>query len=107
MEKIKNINELRNFIVNNKIALLYVSSWECGVCRELLPKIEMMLNKYLSIVSRHVEISEIPEVAGELSIFTTPVILMFIEGKEIIRESRYVMISDLEDKIDRFITLLN
>jgi len=32
---------------------------------------------------------------------------MFIDGKEVIRESRYVMISELEDKIGRFIAMLS
>jgi len=107
MEKLKDIKELRRLIENNKIAFLYVSSWECSVCRELLPKVENVLGKYPAIACRHVEAEEIPEVAGELSVFTTPVLLMFIHGKEAIRESRYVMISELEDKIDRFIAMLS
>jgi len=107
MKKLKNIIDVRNFIQDKEIAFLYVSSWECSVCRELLPKVESVLGKYPAIACRHIEAGEIPEVAGELSVFTTPVLLMFIDGKEVIRESRYVMISELEDKIDRFIAMLS
>jgi len=107
MEKLKDIKELRSFIENNNMAFIYVSSWECSVCRELLPKVESMLSKYPIIASRHIETSEVPEIAGELSVFTIPVLLIFIDGKETIRESRYVIISELEGKISRYIEMFN
>jgi len=106
VEKLKNINEIREFTENNDLAFLYVSSWECSVCRELLPKIEKMLSSYPLIASRHVEVNEIPEVAGGMSIFTIPVLLLFINGKETIREGRYVIINELDEKISRYVSIL-
>jgi len=106
MEKLKNIDEVRDFIEKNQLAFLYVSSWECSVCRDLLPKIEGVLSIYPLIASRHVEINEIPEIAGELSIFAIPVLLLFIDGKETIREGRYVIISELQEKISRYVSIL-
>lgn len=94
------------FIGENKIALLYMGANNCGVCVALLPKIEELLKKYSKIACAKIEVDKLPEVAGQYSVFTVPAIIIFIEGKEVIREARFISIPDLEQKIKRFYDLV-
>jgi len=47
-----------------------------------------------------------PEAAGQLSVFTVPGILLFIQGKENIREARHLSVPVFEEKIGRYYRLL-
>lgn len=51
------------------------------------------------IQTRQVNAEEIPELAGFLSIFTVPVLILFADGKEIMREARFVHVEEFKEKI--------
>lgn len=106
MNKVTSIDEIKNFIKSNKLALLYVSSAECTVCHALLPKIKEILTRYPKIVSNRVDVGEIREIAGEFSIFTVPVVIFYVDGKEILRRGRFISIGELEENIDRYYRII-
>lgn len=92
---------IKELINNNKMLLLYFSNNTCGVCHVLKPKVEKLLKNYPEIKSYQIDLEKSLEIAAEYSIFTIPAILVFIEGKEIIREARFISIQDMESKINR------
>jgi len=102
MEKLKSLTEIDKFIHDNKAAFVYVSSNNCSVCHALMPKIEEVLEKYPRINNKKIIIDEIQEASGHLSIFTIPVIIFYIEGKEIFRRGRFISVDEVEDLIDRY-----
>jgi len=106
MKILDSLESIDKFIKENKVAMLYFSSQNCGVCVALLPKIKELLNQYSNIGYAKVEIDEVQLAVGKYSIFTVPTIIMFIEGKEIIRESRFISIIELQEKIERFYKLI-
>ncbi len=99
------INKLKLFIEENCLALVYISSNKCGVCHALLPKIQLMLERYPKIKFKKINIDECTEIAGQFSIFTIPAILFFINGKEVIRKARFISMDELEENISRYYTL--
>ena len=107
MIKLDSPDSISKFIKENKLSMLYFSSNSCSVCAGLLPKIEELMKKYNKIASAKVEIDKLQLVAGEYSIFTLPAVIIFIEGKEIIREARFISIIELEEKIQRFYDLIS
>lgn len=107
MEKIESVLEIDKFIQENKLAFLYISSNNCNVCEALMPKVKEVLEKYPRIISKKVVIDEIQEVSGHLSIFTIPVIIFYIEGKEIFRRARFISIDEIQDLIERYYNLID
>ena len=106
MKILNSLASIEAFIENNNLALLYFSDDMCSVCHDLLPKVEQMLLSYTQIKSARVEISNVLKASGKFSIFTAPTILLFIDGKETIRESRIISLSHLELKIARYYRML-
>jgi thioredoxin 1 len=106
MIELNTLDEMDEFIKNNTIAMLYFTSEGCNVCGGLLPKIEEMLLKFPKIEMRKIAVDKFTEAAGQYSIFTLPGILVYIEGKEIIREARFISVEILETTIDRYYELL-
>lgn len=93
------LDEVDSFVAENTLAFLYISQPNCSVCHGLLPQVEQLLKKFPHIQTAHVQTNELPSIAGHLSIFTVPVLLLFVEGKEYIREARIVHLDQLEEKI--------
>lgn len=95
------IEAVEDFIHDNKLSFLFISQPNCSVCHGLLPQVQALMANYPEIHLGHINASEVTEVAGRFSIFTVPVLLLFVEGKEYIREARIVHMDLLEEKIDK------
>lgn len=106
MKELNTLDEMDEFIKNNTIAMIYFASEACSVCGVLLPKIEEMIIKFPKVKISKVQIDNFTEAAGQYSIFTLPAILVYIEGKEIIREARFISVGMLEESIERYYELL-
>ena len=95
------LEETEQFIHQHPLAFLYITMPNCSVCQGLQPQIEQILTTYPRIESRTVDASQVTEIAGAFHIFTAPVLLLFVEGKEYIREVRIVHTEAFEKKIAR------
>jgi len=102
MEEFNNLEEINSFIKSGEMRLLYLSTSVCGVCEVLKPKIATMIEKYPKIKMGYVDMEKIPESAGAFSIFTIPGVLLYVEGKETIREARHISLPDFESKVKRY-----
>ncbi|WAA10491.1 thioredoxin family protein [Fervidibacillus albus] len=101
MIAIEKIDEIDSFIKENELAFFYVSQPNCSVCQALLPKVKDLLKHYPNIQSAYVNTNDIPEVAEKFSVFTIPVLLLYVEGKEVLRKARFVSMDELEYEISK------
>jgi len=106
MIELNTLDEMDEFIKNNTMAMIYFSSEGCNVCGGLLPKIEEMLIKFPEIKISKVRVDKFTQAAGQYSIFTLPAILVYIEGKEVVREARFISVEMLEKTIKRYYEIL-
>ncbi|MCR1933469.1 thioredoxin family protein [Clostridium tepidum] len=105
MEEIKNINYIENVIKDNSMVLMYFSSNEkCNVCTILKEKINTIGKRY-NIKVFNVNIDNFKDAAGKYNVFTVPTILFYIDGKEVLREGRYISLVEFEEKIKRYCDL--
>lgn len=105
MNKLNSIEEINKLKNNNDMLLVYFGSNSCSVCNAMFPKIEKMLEKYPNIQAVKVETENSLELSATYNVFTIPVIILFIQGKETIREARIISLIDLEQKISRYYEL--
>ncbi|MFP4622178.1 MAG: thioredoxin family protein [Bacteroidales bacterium] len=100
-QDIHSIENLRHITENQPAVLVYFSHHNCNVCKVLKPKVrELIENNFSGIALYYVNTLKQPEAAGQYSVFAVPTILVFFEGKEYVRESRYV-------NMDKFYGRLN
>ena len=77
------------------------------VCKSLKPKIkELLVDRYEKIKFVEIDAEEKPEVAAQLSVFAVPTMLLFFDGAEHYRKSRYINLHEFEDSISRPYQLL-
>ncbi len=97
--------DVDNLISNNDMVILYFSGSDCGVCKIIKPQIIELLKKYPKIKSAEIKTEESIEISAQYNIFTLPSVLMFIDGKEVIRKLRYMSLVELESNISRYYNL--
>lgn len=83
------------------MSLFYFSRPSCGVCSAIKPKVISLLEEFPDIRSYYVNLDDIPEAAGQMSVLTIPAVLAYADGKEIVREARYISMDNLSEKIRR------
>lgn len=82
--------------------LAYFSTEACNVCKVLKPKVEQLLaDEFPEMKMAYVKSDVLPDIAGQNSIFAAPTILVFFDGREYIRKSRNIGVSELHEAISR------
>lgn len=106
MDKLVTNNEIEKMICDNEMVLIYFGGEGCGVCRAMKSKVEEILKNYPRIKNAEVDVENSIMAAASYSAFTIPVILVFINGKEAIREARYISTRELNNRIARYYTMI-
>ncbi|WP_077324871.1 thioredoxin family protein [Virgibacillus siamensis] len=99
--ELTSIDAVKEFINEQPLSFLYITTPNCSVCHGLKPQVQDLMEKYPDIALGLVNAHEVTEIAGMLSIFTAPVLLLFVDGKEYIRNARIVHLDLLDEKIDK------
>jgi thioredoxin-like negative regulator of GroEL len=82
--------------------LAYFSTNACNVCKVLKPKVaELVQSEFPNMKLAYIPSDVLPDVAAQNQVFAAPTILIFFEGREYIRKSRSIGISELQREIDR------
>ncbi len=96
------INDIQDFITENPAVLLYFYNDNCAPCKVLRPKVqEMQQDNFPKIEFRLINSEQFIATSAHYGVYASPTLLVFFEGKEYIRESKNISISELHDKIDR------
>ncbi len=96
----KTLNKILEAIHKNEIALVYISSLQCGACMAIAPKVDEIVNENKNIHLIKVDINQAKEVTGQWMVFTVPTLLVFHKGKEIHREARFIQFDRLKYYLD-------
>lgn len=102
MKELLNTESALEEINKSSFVLLYFFSNRCSVCKGLKSKLNEMLLCYPNIKTFSINVEKTLDVASKFSIFASPMILFFIDGKEVIRESKFVNMIKFKNRIDRY-----
>lgn len=102
MELVNSETEMDELKKRHDMILVYFGSETCSVCRDMKPKIDRMIEKYPQIKVVSVDVQKMTELSASYRVFTAPAIILFIQGKETIREAGIISIVRLEDAISRY-----
>lgn len=89
-------------LTNHKAYLVYFFHDQCPPCINLRPKEKNLIeSKFPQIVLDFVDAIAFPAVASAHGVFTFPTLILYFEGKEFGRWSKYVSVAQLEEQIRR------
>ncbi len=100
-------SEIQTKIANSNLILTYFSQPECNVCKTLRPKIEKLITGYPIFEFQYIDTQLCSLLRGQYMIFAVPTILLFYQGKEVKRWSRYLSVDEIRHELDRYQTMIN
>lgn len=96
-----------SFIQSNKAVVVYFSTPDCNVCKVLKPKVmELLAEDFQNFVFGYVNCDTNKIAAAQNSVFTVPTLIVFIEGKEVLRKSRNIGLAELDEELSRISSFL-
>ncbi|WP_195264374.1 MULTISPECIES: thioredoxin family protein [unclassified Clostridium] len=93
-------------IMNNPISIVYFSGSTCGACDAIKEKILYIIKDYNEIKFLEINAIENKVLASQYDIFSLPILLLFINGKETLRFGRYFDILEFKNSINRYYNLI-
>lgn len=106
MLKVNNNEEVKNMINENEIVILYFSNKACGACEAIRSKVERILKSYSKVKSIEIEGEKQIELAAINNVFSFPLLILFVNGKETIRVGRNINLFEFENIIKRYYKML-
>ena len=106
LNKLFSESDISNLIKYNKMAVVYFPGMECGACEAIKFKIESILKNLPEIKSGEINGEENLSLAAKYDVFSLPIFLLFIEGKETLRIGRNVDLLELERNIKRYYEMI-
>ncbi|MDE3839992.1 thiol reductase thioredoxin [Bacillus methanolicus] len=105
IEELTSLEMVEKFIKKHHLSFLYISRTNCSVCHALLPQVRNLMNQFPLIQLGHINADNVNEIAGYFSVFTVPALFLFVDGKEYVREARFVHLDQFKEKIKKIYDL--
>ncbi len=107
MEEVIELTNLQQILGNELGVIAYFYNDDCPPCLSLRPKVEKLVDENFSKMKVvWINSKNTPEIPAGYQIFANPTILLFFDGKETRRFSKYVSIIELEDSIERYYKMI-
>lgn len=101
----RSVADIKSHIRDHRMAYVYFSQKNCGVCHMVLPKVEELLKPYPEIIGLQVDMEEVMKASGTFSVFTVPCFLLYLDGTEVFRMARFFNFGDFREKVERIMEL--
>ncbi len=99
--------ELELKIKETQGLLVYFKNDFCGPCVALRPKVsELISTEFPNMEMVIVDSFKNPSLAGQYNVFGNPTLLVFFEGREYIRKSKYISMPELQGEIERYYNMV-
>lgn len=101
MNVIKSNSDVKN-IINKDFVMVIAKSHTCTACGSIEGMLNQNVKNLKDIEIHSIYIDDIEQFRGDHLIFSVPTVLIFSEGKELLRESRYINYQKVERLIDLY-----
>jgi thioredoxin 1 len=104
--RINSAEALKGIVNKAENLLVYFFNDDCAPCLSLRPKVEQLISERFPLMDLvYVDARQFPKLISEYQAYSYPVLLFFFEGKEYLRYSKYVSLSELGESIGRIYDL--
>jgi thioredoxin-like negative regulator of GroEL len=92
--------------MNEQDAMVYFWNASCSVCGPLYDKLEVLVKEYFPQLGlEKINVVDHPELRAKYQVFSSPLIILLLDGKEYFRSSGNVGIHEIRQKIERLYAL--
>jgi thioredoxin-like negative regulator of GroEL len=96
------LDNLQQTIKEEVGVLVYFSGENCNVCHALRPKFKALFDaEFPKIKQIYLDAHDNAEISAHFQVFSVPTMLVFLDGREFVREGRAVSLHKLTQQLKR------
>jgi len=96
------IEEINEIVAKEAAVIIYFYSDNCAPCISLRPKVQqLVVDDFPKVKLLLVNSEKYPALPASYGVFANPTIIIFFDGREYRRESKYISIPQLSQDIER------
>ena len=81
---------------------VYFTAPDCGVCKVVRPGLmEMMRGEFPRLRWLEVDAASRRDIAGQYRVFSVPTLLVFMDGREVLRRARHLGVGAIRRELER------
>lgn len=92
---------------DNKLLLVYFEGTDCGACDVIKGKLETITHELREVKFLVIDAINEPELAASFNVFSVPLAILFVDGKESTRFGRNIDLINFKHDLERIINLMN
>ncbi len=96
METMQGIDTIHRTIETQKTVLILAKTRTCSVCNVAESRLEPILAKHPHVAAYRVYIEDEERFRGDALVFSVPTVIVYHEGREQLRESRFINTTKIE-----------
>jgi len=101
------LEQLQQTIREEIGVLLYFSGENCNVCHALRPKFKELFDKEFPLIKQiYLDAHENAEISAHYRVFSVPTMIVFLDGREFVREGRAVSMHKMTEQLKRPYTMM-
>ncbi len=89
-------------IVDSEFAMIIAKTHACSTCKMITAHLQNTIKDFDALNVYEVYVDDLEEFRGEYVVFSVPTVLIFSEGKELLRESRFIDTNKINRLIDAY-----
>ena len=93
--------------MNEQLRIVQYGSVYCPPCAVISHRIEAWRMTHQSVLYEYVSVDEDPASAAQNNIFSLPAVVVYAEGKEVLRRQGTFSLTRVLDETERIISLMN
>ena len=103
----ESVEQLKSVLDKESGVLVYFYNDDCQPCISLRPKVDDLIHQsFPKMKLIWINSKTYPELPASYQVFAHPTILVFFDGKEFKRFSKYVSVVELKESISRYYQLI-
>ena len=100
--ELTDLKQVEQEVSSNTSLILYFYNDHCAPCISLRPKVKALTDEQFPEMKLFFVNSEkYPAISAHFQVFSNPTLIIFFDGREYRRESKYISIPQLAAEIDR------
>ena len=106
MKELAETESLAELKKNHPILILQFGDEHCGPCHAIRYKIDQWIEKHPEAEARYISISDHVKLCAQMGIMSVPVVIVYMDRKETIREMGYFSLDDILNRIERYMKMM-
>lgn len=98
--------KIEKYIIEEGLFIVYFTGQDCGACEVIKNKVKEIIKTFPKVKFIEVDGEHNPKLTAKYSVFSLPLLILYVDGKESLRISRTFSVNEFTEVLNRYYKLI-